>query len=113
MRAPLLLRLRLAAQRTYSTAPTPPLINIRSVPAPHTGRITILTLNRPAAKNAISRALLSELRTHIQAVHAETDGQTRALIIGSAIDGVFCAGADLKVPLPPPSSARSRTTLTA
>lgn len=102
MRTPLLHLLR----RTYSTAPTP-LINIRSIPAPHTGRITILTLNRPASKNAISRALLHELRTHITAVQSEKNGETRALVIGSAIDGVFCAGADLKVPPPllPPSRA--------
>ncbi|KAI9807984.1 MAG: hypothetical protein M1825_005291 [Sarcosagium campestre] len=85
----------------YSTAPTP-LIRERNIPAPHTGSIRVLTLDRPSARNAISRGLLAELSTHIERLHLEqpADGQgvgsTRALVLASAVDGVFCAGADLK-----------------
>lgn len=94
-----LLRLR----RAFSTAAPTPLINVHTVPAPHTGKIKLLTLNRPTAKNAISRALLKELSDHVSAIHSGKDKETRVLVIGSEVDGVFCAGADLKVsfyPLP-------------
>jgi methylglutaconyl-CoA hydratase len=103
--------------RHYSTSPPSPLINVLDIPAPHTGRIRILSLNRPAARNAISRQLLQELRANIDAVAAEYDsngeeippakryggaagedkvGATRVLILTSQVDGAFCAGADLK-----------------
>jgi methylglutaconyl-CoA hydratase len=105
--------------RYYSTSTSSPspLINILDVPAPHTGRIRILSLNRPSARNAISRQLLQELRANIDAVAAEYDsngeevppakryggaagenkvGATRVLILTSQVDGAFCAGADLK-----------------
>src|SRR5438045_8534908 len=60
----------LKTTRFYSTTP-PPCINTTDIPAPHTGRLRILSLNRPAARNAISRQLLHEMRTHIDAIHAE------------------------------------------
>lgn len=99
-----------------SKHPTP-LIHITDLPAPNSGRIRVLSLNRPAARNAISRQLLHELRSHVDAVAAEygpesaelprpklyggaagTDemGPVRALILTSAVDSCFCAGADLK-----------------
>jgi len=102
--------------RVYSTSPTP-VINITDFPAPNTGRIRILSLNRPAARNAISRQLLHELRTNIDTIAAEYDtngdeippkkvfggaagvdqrGPTRALVLASEVDSCFCAGADLK-----------------
>lgn len=98
-----------------------PLVRITDLPAPNSGHIRILELNRPAARNAISRALLYALRDEIDAVHAQYDpatgdeipspswnkrfggvagadekGPTRALILASAVDTSFCAGADLK-----------------
>ncbi|CAI6338788.1 unnamed protein product [Periconia digitata] len=80
----------------YSTAPSP-VLNVRSVPAPHSGSIRILSLNRPAARNAISRQLLAELSHHINGIHSEGEtGPTRALILASDVDTSFCAGADLK-----------------
>lgn len=102
--------------RFYSSKSTP-LINIVDLPAPSTGRIRILSLARPAARNAISRQLLWELRSHIDAIAAEYDadgnevppqktfggaagtdqkGPVRALILASEVDSCFCAGADLK-----------------
>ncbi|KAK3317668.1 ClpP/crotonase-like domain-containing protein [Cercophora scortea] len=110
---------------TESSSPSPkadgPLVRVTNLPAPGSGHIRILELNRPEARNAISRALLSALRDEIDAVHAQYDpatgeeipvpswnkkfggtvgdekmGPTRALIIASTADTSFCAGADLK-----------------
>jgi methylglutaconyl-CoA hydratase len=81
--------------RCYSIAPS--IVQVKSIPAPHCGSIKVLSLNRPAARNAISRQLLSELQHHVEETHAEPeDGPTRALILASAVDSAFCAGADLK-----------------
>ncbi|KAI4852080.1 ClpP/crotonase [Aureobasidium sp. EXF-8845] len=81
--------------RFYST-PTSTL-KITRVPAPHAGNIRILSLNRPSARNAISKQLLSELRHQVEEISQEAeDGPTRALILASESDQAFCAGADLK-----------------
>lgn len=123
-----LISLRLAARpcaassfsRGYSTS-TEALIRVTNVPAPNTGHIRVLELNRPAARNAISKALLFNLREEIDAIHAQYDadtgdelptkswnkrfggvageseiGPTRAVVLASAVDSCFCAGADLK-----------------
>ncbi|KAF4637812.1 hypothetical protein G7Y89_g265 [Cudoniella acicularis] len=100
----------------YSTQ-SEPLIKVLDVQAPHTGRIRILSLARPAARNAISKQLLQELRTNVDIVAAEyaedgsevppqkyyggaagvdQRGPTRALVLASDVDSCFCAGADLK-----------------
>ncbi|KAK5173197.1 uncharacterized protein LTR77_003319 [Saxophila tyrrhenica] len=72
-------------------------IKISSVPAPHAGSITVLSLNRPAARNALSTQLLSELNGVVEGLHREGGkGSTRALILASESDDAFCAGADLK-----------------
>ncbi|CAG8971033.1 hypothetical protein HYALB_00005271 [Hymenoscyphus albidus] len=96
--------------RAYSTAQKP-LINVHDVQAPNTGRIRILSLARPEARNAISKQLLYELRNNIDSIAGEyardgsevpvEDGEnkmgpTRALVIASEVDSCFCAGADLK-----------------
>ena len=79
----------------YSTAESP--IKVSSVPAPHSGNIKIISLNRPSARNAISRSLLSSLTDEIEAIHSEpSTGPTRAVILASESDACFCAGADLK-----------------
>lgn len=56
--------------------------------------ITLLTLNRPEAKNAISQQMLAELEEAIEQVHF--DRSTRVLILRSVVPATFCAGADLK-----------------
>ncbi|KAK4898164.1 hypothetical protein LTS10_002178 [Elasticomyces elasticus] len=72
-------------------------IKLSSVPAPHSGSIAVLSLNRHRARNALSRQLLSELSGVIEGLHAEAGkGSTRALIVASESDDAFCAGADLK-----------------
>ncbi|KAI9759834.1 MAG: hypothetical protein M4579_002041 [Chaenotheca gracillima] len=90
--------LRLFRQRCeyYSVQP-PSLIKTKSVPAPHAGSIRILSLNRPAARNAISRQLLAELAHETKAIAEEGEhGPTRVMILTSEVDACFCAGADLK-----------------
>ncbi|CRJ80740.1 hypothetical protein BN1708_000360 [Verticillium longisporum] len=109
------------AARFYSTATAAdsaaPLITVTHLPAPGSGHIRVLELNRPSARNAISKALLAQLRAEIDDVHAQYDeggnelpprkvfggaagvdakGPTRAVILASAVDTSFCAGADLK-----------------
>lgn len=108
--ARIILTARPAAARFFS-ASTEPLIRVSNVPAASTGHIRVLELNRAGARNAISKALLASLRDEIDAVHAqygpngeELDGAlarseagpTRAVVIASAVDSCFCAGADLK-----------------
>ncbi|GAA6049487.1 hypothetical protein JCM3770_007363 [Rhodotorula araucariae] len=56
--------------------------------------LTFLDLARPAAKNALSVALVDRLRALVEDVRF--DGTTRALVLRSAVPGAFCAGADLK-----------------
>lgn len=95
------------SRRLYSasTDAAEPLIRVTNLAAPNSGHIRVLELNRPAARNAISRALLSSLRSEVDAVHAQYDADTgkelqneptRALVLASAVDSCFCAGADLK-----------------
>jgi len=52
-----------------------------------------LTLNRPEVRNAMSTAMVLDLRQALDA--AERDGHTRAIVLRGA-QGHFCAGADLK-----------------
>ena len=101
-----------ASLRLYSAAQAEPLIRVANVPAGSnaSGHIRVLELNRAAARNAISKGLLAALRAEVDAIHAQygpageeypaatsaQGGPTRALVIASAVDSCFCAGADLK-----------------
>jgi len=57
------------------------------------GRIATVTLNRPEARNALSRALTHELWDAMLA--AEADPDIDAVIL-TGVDPAFCAGVDLK-----------------
>jgi len=57
------------------------------------GAIAVLTLNRPAARNSLSEALLNALREALAAIAA--DKSVRAVVI-AAEGPSFCAGHDLK-----------------
>ncbi|PFH51372.1 hypothetical protein AMATHDRAFT_142706 [Amanita thiersii Skay4041] len=75
--------------RFYSTTPKEAFLEpLQSHPG-----ITCLSLNRPQSKNAISVALLQQLRESLETVHF--DKSTRVLILRSTTVGSFCAGADL------------------
>ncbi|KAG0722573.1 Methylglutaconyl-CoA hydratase, mitochondrial [Chionoecetes opilio] len=56
--------------------------------------ITVFGLNRPQAKNAISKNLLKEFMEGIENVRH--DRSVRVVLVRSMVPGVFCAGADLK-----------------
>lgn len=57
------------------------------------GRVGIVTLNRPGARNAMSRQLVRELRRIVADLDARDD--IDALVLTGA-DPAFCAGLDLK-----------------
>ena len=55
--------------------------------------IAVLTLNRPEARNALSRALVANLRRRVDEL--STDEFLRAVVLVGAGERAFCAGADL------------------
>jgi len=55
--------------------------------------VTVVTLNRPEKRNALSVQLLRELLAALQAASAD---RSRRVLILNANDPVFCAGLDLK-----------------
>ncbi len=57
------------------------------------GGVLHVTLNRPAARNAMSLQMVDELRTVL--ADAESGGGVRAIVLRGA-GGHFCAGADLQ-----------------
>lgn len=90
------LSVRVTATR-FSTSTDDAVIKTQQVPAPGSGNIQVLLLNRPKARNAISKSLLDNLAQHVKSISAEGGaGPTRALVIASNADAAFCAGADLK-----------------
>ncbi|KAF4585925.1 enoyl-CoA hydratase/isomerase [Ophiocordyceps camponoti-floridani] len=108
LRLPRLSILRLSTPRRHSSTNSP-LITTNFKISSSTGHVRILELNRPQARNALSVELVTALReqiAHVRAQYAEDGrevvfsdtqlGPTRALVIASAVDACFCAGADLK-----------------
>jgi enoyl-CoA hydratase/carnithine racemase len=57
------------------------------------GHIGLITLNRPAKRNAINGNIASRMEALVK--QTEADGAIRAVILTSAHETVFCAGADL------------------
>lgn len=57
------------------------------------GAVRVLTLNRPEARNALSRDLIRATYTALTA--ADADADVRAVVLTGA-DPAFCAGVDLK-----------------
>jgi enoyl-CoA hydratase/carnithine racemase len=57
------------------------------------GRVGMVTLNRPAVRNALNRSLLSQLHSALESL-AEDVGV--GVIVISGAGSAFCAGADLK-----------------
>lgn len=96
LRQPSVLSVRVRVTR-FSTSADDAVIQTQQIPAPGSGNIRVLLLNRPKARNAISKNLLDGLSKHVQSISAEGgNGPTRALVIASNVDSAFCAGADLK-----------------
>lgn len=63
-----------------------------SSPAP---LVTVVTMNRPAAMNAMTTTMMEELRDCFATFYVEPD-TARCVILTGAGDRAFCAGADLK-----------------
>jgi methylglutaconyl-CoA hydratase len=81
----------------FSTNTEDEVILTQQIPAPGSGHVRVLQLNRPNARNAISRHLLDTLSKHVKSIAAEEGhGPTRAVVLSSNVDAAFCAGADLK-----------------
>lgn len=59
--------------------------------------IAVISLNRAVSKNAIGMKFIKDLQRHVAALKNEHKDSTRAIILKSNADKVFCAGADLKV----------------
>ena len=59
----------------------------------HDGPVLQLTMNRPAVRNAMSLAMVLELRQAL--ARAEGDGRTRVVVLRGA-GGHFCAGGDIQ-----------------
>ena len=59
----------------------------------HDGPVLHLTLNRPEVRNAMSLAMVLELRQALES--AERDGSTRVVVLRGA-GGHFCAGGDIR-----------------
>lgn len=57
------------------------------------GAVRLLTMNRPQARNALSRTLIQELYAAL--ADADDDAGVRAVVLTGA-DPAFCAGVDLK-----------------
>jgi enoyl-CoA hydratase len=58
------------------------------------GAAAVLTIDRPARRNAVDAATASGLRQGLEAF--ETDDEARVLVLTGAGGEAFCAGADLK-----------------
>jgi 2-(1,2-epoxy-1,2-dihydrophenyl)acetyl-CoA isomerase len=63
------------------------------------GRTTVICINRPEARNSLTRPVLQEMRSAL--VAAATDSDVRCVVITGA-GGHFCAGADLRKNLEDP-----------
>jgi len=57
--------------------------------------VLLVTLNRPAAANAMNTQLGTEIMTLFEALNLDA-GDTRCVVLTGAGDRTFCAGADLK-----------------
>lgn len=63
-----------------------------ATPAPH---VTIVTMNRPQAVNAMNTQMMLDLRDFFSAAYVD-QGEARCLVLTGAGEKGFCAGADLK-----------------
>lgn len=69
--------------------------------------VLLLTLNRPAARNALTPEMICRLADAFDA--AETDGAVRVVVLTGAGERAFCSGGDLAATLPLLTGARAPT----
>src|SRR5216117_813877 len=78
----------MSAQTARAPKPTSPILLRERV-----GSVTVLTLNRPAARNSLSEGLIAELHGALKQIH--DDNSVRAVVI-AANGPAFSAGHDMK-----------------
>ncbi|XP_075244804.1 methylglutaconyl-CoA hydratase, mitochondrial-like [Convolutriloba macropyga] len=78
-------------QRKFSSSTADNLIALELL---HGSKTAVLTLQRPQAKNAINRKMLDLFHEYLEGLAHEK--LLSSLIVRSSVEGVFCAGADLK-----------------
>lgn len=76
----------MSASTRVSVEPAPVLLEVRD-------RIAVVTLNRPQARNALSRDLLKKLRGLLSQAEADEDVD---VVVLTGADPAFCSGLDLK-----------------
>lgn len=81
-----------AAVRHYSSDPKDDL-RVRYLDGEDSG-IVVVGINRPKAKNAISKNLVKMMYDVVEDV--KKNNKVRSVILCSLVPGIFCAGADLK-----------------
>lgn len=82
------LALRQLSESTGSAAPPELLVDYRD------DGITVVSLNRVAGKNSLSKSMLNEFNEVVEELREDTT--VKVVIIKSTVAKVFCAGADLK-----------------
>jgi len=91
--------------KSLSTKPTQEhtqeLVNVERLTNDDKG-IVIIGLNRPGSKNAMNKHMVDQLINTFRQLY--NDNETKAVIFRSLVNGIFCAGADLKERLKLPSS---------
>src|SRR3982075_284445 len=78
----------MTSQTAHATTPQTPILLRQTL-----GRISVLTLNRPAARNSLSESLIAELHASLDEIR--DDAQVRAVVI-AANGPAFSAGHDMK-----------------
>ncbi|OQR93306.1 enoyl-CoA hydratase/isomerase family [Thraustotheca clavata] len=56
--------------------------------------VALLTMTRPAARNALGKQMMKEMRAAMDSMRFDTS--VRVVVVQSTVPRVFCAGADLK-----------------
>src|SRR6478735_2377404 len=78
----------MTARPARATTPEPPILTREKL-----GSISVLTLNRPEARNSLSGGLIAELHAALKVIHDDT--KVRAVVI-AASGPAFSAGHDMK-----------------
>ncbi|XP_013870573.1 methylglutaconyl-CoA hydratase, mitochondrial [Austrofundulus limnaeus] len=86
-------RLSVAATRRYSSDSFKEELRVRYLDGEDAG-IVVLGINRPKAKNSISKNLVKLMFEAIENI--KKNNKARSVILSSLVPGIFCAGADLK-----------------
>lgn len=80
--------------RFLATRATPE-VNLESLTSNDCEGILLMSLDRPSAKNALSKNMAQQMLNRLNEVHSSFP-QARVLILRSLVPGIFCGGADLK-----------------